>query len=348
MITSFLNIIFLIKFYLISLVIVFFFLSFFWKNIFEFLNFQKYNSIQRIHAGEIPRLGGFFIYFFWWILVLGDLFQNTLLFNILLSSIPFFIVALKEDLYHNTSPAIRLSSMILSCVIFFIINPINFPIINIYFIGELLQIKTFSIIFFIFCTIVLMNGMNLIDGMNGLFAFTALFQLLSLFCLSIFFNDYEFSTLIIIFFTPLIIFLLFNYPFGMIFAGDSGAYLYGFINAIAYIYFFGRYPELLSWLAVLFLFYPCFELLFSYSRKILDNKSPLSADNKHLHTLLNKKLLSKIGNNKFVNAGSTLVLFLFWLLPFIFGVYFSYNIFMIVGFLLFLSVTYCIFYITLK
>jgi len=286
MINNFNEIFILLRYPLIGLFSCLTILTFFWMAIFKALNLKEYNNIQRVHTNEVSRLGGLFIYFFFWIILLFDIFDNDLFLNILVSSLPFIIFAVKEDIFHNTSQLVRLSSMAVSCFIFFFINPYQFPKIDIYYLGDLINYYPISLVFFSFTVLVLMNGHNFIDGINGLFGFTALFQLFSIIILASAHNDLDVVHLCIVFALPLMTYLLFNFPFGKLFAGDTGAYFYGYSNAIICIYFFGKNDGLLSWLAVLIMFYPCLELLFSLIRKLINKSSPFDPDKRHLHTIL--------------------------------------------------------------
>jgi UDP-N-acetylmuramyl pentapeptide phosphotransferase/UDP-N-acetylglucosamine-1-phosphate transferase len=328
-------------FFFITLFILFFLISFFWQSFFTFFNLNQYKSDQRIHHGEVPRLGGFILYIFFWAIWFLKIIQDTIYFNILLSALPFIILSFREDLYQDISPKIRLAAMIISVITFFIINTMNFPIINVPFLQNLFELYPFNIIFYSFSIIVLMNGMNLIDGMNGLFGFTALFQLLSLCFISYTVNDFLVLKITLFFSMSLIIFLFFNFPFGKIFAGDSGAYLYGFIIGIITISLFGRNENLYTWLAVLILFYPCMELLFSYIRKVVSGKSPFDPDRFHLHSVIQKKLSIKFKSVTKSNYLTTTSLFPNWLIPFVFCIFFIDNILLILMSLIFLIIVYC-------
>ena len=286
MIDNFLEILFLIKYPLIGLFFSFATLSFCWSYIFEILKLKSYDNVQRVHKHEIPRLGGLLIYFFFWIIHCLGYVKDDLFFHLLIAAIPFILISLKEDLFHNSAPTNRLLAMILSCLIFFYVNPVVFPVIDIPYVNVIISFYPISILFFTFSILVVMNGMNLIDGMNGLFSFSALFQLVALSYIAFLNHDFECLRLIFLISAALVLFLFFNFPFGRIFAGDLGAYLYGFIISNITIYLFGKYNLSPTWLAVLILFYPCIELLFSFIRKIKLNKSPFDPDNNHLHTLI--------------------------------------------------------------
>jgi len=101
----------------------------------------------------------------------------------------------------------------------------------------------------------------------------------------------------------ILIFLIFNFPLGRIFSGDTGAYFFGFAISTSVIYLFGKYDQLLSWNAVLILIYPSLELLFSFVRKkIFEDKSPFTPDANHLHSIIFRYLSKRFAltNNSLV------------------------------------------------
>lgn len=280
---------------------------------------RKYDGIQRLHEGEVPRLGGFVFILSLIIFYLASSELQNLLFleAILLSSIPIIFIGLKEDLFQNTFVYSRLVCMIFSSLIFFTIYPVNFPSMEIYFIQLINNSIFLQYIFFITCLIVVMNGNNMIDGAHGLMSLANLFQCLSLFYLMYFTNDYSLFIYLSIIIFALLIFLIFNYPFGKIFMGDTGAYFFGFIIANLIIVFFGNHPEITPWYAAIILFYPAFELFFSFLRRALNNKNPLKADVSHLHSLAYFYVKSKFPESKNHNALVTPFLLIILLLPLI-------------------------------
>lgn len=313
MINQTLEILTKIEYPLIGLFILFLILSILWKRLFQILNLEKYHGIQRVHENEVPRLGGLLIYLFLFLIYFVNFDGNNLFFSLLTSVLPIVLVSIKEDFFHNTNPQVRLCVMVTSCLIFFYINPIIFPVIDLPFFGDIVNIFPISIIFFIISSIIVINGMNLIDGMNGLFGFTALIQLSAIAFIALEMNNEIVATISIIFLLPLVIFLLFNFPFGFIFIGDLGAYLYGFVISILTIYIFGNHQELFSWSAVLLLFYPCFEIFYSFIRKTTNGKSPLLPDNKHIHTNLFYFLTDF--RFKHANPLSTIIILIFIAIP---------------------------------
>jgi UDP-N-acetylmuramyl pentapeptide phosphotransferase/UDP-N-acetylglucosamine-1-phosphate transferase len=87
-------------------------------------------------------------------------------------------------------------------------------------------------------------------------------------------------------------FLIWNYPVGLIFLGDGGAYFIGFMLGELALLLVMRNPQVSTWYAVLLLIYPAFETLFSvYRRMFLRGKSPAMPDGIHLHSLIFRRVV---------------------------------------------------------
>jgi UDP-N-acetylmuramyl pentapeptide phosphotransferase/UDP-N-acetylglucosamine-1-phosphate transferase len=87
---------------------------------------------------------------------------------------------------------------------------------------------------------------------------------------------------------------IYNYPRGLIFLGDGGAYLIGFWIASLSIMLTHRHQEISPWFALLINAYPTFETLFTiYRRKIHQGKSPGQPDGIHFHTLIHRRILNR-------------------------------------------------------
>jgi UDP-GlcNAc:undecaprenyl-phosphate GlcNAc-1-phosphate transferase len=89
-------------------------------------------------------------------------------------------------------------------------------------------------------------------------------------------------------------FLLWNYPHGLLFAGDGGAYLWGVVIAIASTQLVQRHPEVSPWFPVLLLIYPIWETLFSIYRKVARGQSPSLADALHFHQLIYRRVVRQV------------------------------------------------------
>jgi len=87
-------------------------------------------------------------------------------------------------------------------------------------------------------------------------------------------------------------FLIWNYPRGLIFLGDGGAYFIGYMIGALSVTMLARHPNVSAWFPLLLCIYPVFETLFSiYRKKFVRGTSPGAPDGVHLHMLVYKRLV---------------------------------------------------------
>jgi UDP-N-acetylmuramyl pentapeptide phosphotransferase/UDP-N-acetylglucosamine-1-phosphate transferase len=86
-------------------------------------------------------------------------------------------------------------------------------------------------------------------------------------------------------------FLVWNFPRGVIFAGDGGAYFLGFVIATLAVLLVHRNSEVSPWFALLALWYPVWETLYSMVRRGARGRSPADPDGMHLHTLVYRRIV---------------------------------------------------------
>jgi UDP-N-acetylmuramyl pentapeptide phosphotransferase/UDP-N-acetylglucosamine-1-phosphate transferase len=136
------------------------------------------------------------------------------------------------------------------------------------------------------------NAVNIIDGFNGLAAVVVITMLISLGYVALQVGD----TFILV--TALMVagatagFLIWNYPVGLIFLGDGGAYFIGFMLGELALLLVMRNPQVSTWYAALLLIYPAFETLFSaYRRIFVRGQSPAIPDGIHLHSLIFRRIV---------------------------------------------------------
>ena len=278
---------------------------------------KSYQDPQRIHLNEVSRLGGLGML----IGVAGlaglseSLATSALAFKFLVAFAPLGVIMLMEDLQIKIRPGVRLAVILLSSYLILTVTKITLPSFNTPYLDTLFATPYLSPLFFMLCIAALINGMNFIDGTNGNMVFTSLSILAVLYGLAALLGDNDVMRLAQLFALPLALFIPFNYPLGKLFAGDLGAYLCGAAVAFMVIYFFGRHPELSAWNAVLVVFYPTMELMYSIARKGLSKKSPFLPDRGHLHIKL--FIIFNRGSNRprLSNNLVTLMLSVFWLWP---------------------------------
>jgi UDP-N-acetylmuramyl pentapeptide phosphotransferase/UDP-N-acetylglucosamine-1-phosphate transferase len=294
-------------------------IAYFWqKKLYVKFGFKKYQAIQRIHLGEIPRLGGlvFIISLFGYVFFCSPSESILLIKQILSCLVPILVIGLKEDLFYNADPFTRLAALFF--VGWFFMANFMGPLPNLNevpFVRKLFLFQGGATLFFILSMAAIANGMNLIDGVNGLCAAAVFTILAALLFLSYKTADNIMLSLIFSLILLLIPFILFNYPFGRIFLGDLGSYSLGLIVSMFTIILFGRHPEISPWAAVLILIYPLAELIFSMLRRVIKGDSLYSADNAHIHIKLFHFFRSQQAYKKIANALITPVLTGLWIYP---------------------------------
>ena len=301
------NWIIFLLFFLVSLIGNFLIMKYGYK-----ISYVKGAQKQDIHQGHISRLGGlifiilFFIYTFNnQIISLDFLFISSLVLT----------PALMEDFGFNIKPTIRLIIILIGCLLL-VLNFNSLPTFDLIFLNIVFNNFNFQVIFYTLALATVINGQNIIDGTNGLSASTGIIIFICIGYLGLQINNPEIFQMAIFMIILLISFLLFNYPFGKIFLGDAGSYFIGLLGGYLIIEIFGSNPQLPTWSAVIILFYPTLEVVFSYFRKIYNHESPFLPDNKHLHLKI-FYLLSK-GNTEPVRLYNALVapfLSIIWLSP---------------------------------
>ena len=266
------------------------------KHLHEHLSADSdFSGPQKFHAVAVPRIGG--------ISIAAGLFSAIFIkaldlglanpeITILLCAIPTFAIGLTEDLTKKISVRQRLLFTAISavCVIYLLgieVNSLGIPVIDFLF-----AIPFFGIVFTIIAITGLANAYNIIDGFNGLSSMVGIITLLAITYLSYLLGDTTIIFLSLVMDGAILGFFIWNYPQGLIFLGDGGAYLIGFWIAVLSIWLCARHPEVSPWFALLINGYPIMETLFTiYRRKIHQNKSPGAPDGIHFHTLIYRRIL---------------------------------------------------------
>ena len=278
----------------------------------------NFSKPQAFHETPVSRSGGiaailsllvfFYIYY---------LLYSEILYNYIFISLSTFLIGFLDDLRLHIKPKNRLILMILSLFILIYFLPINLFHVDIPILSYLLENKLFSSIFVLICFLFIINGANLIDGFNGLLTFNLIIINFILTFLNISNGNFEFSLILIAQIIILLVFLLFNFPRAKIFMGDSGAYLFGSLAALNTVITNNLIASISSLFFCSLLFYPFFEVFFSFFRKIYQRKSPLYPDKEHLHMLSYALIASKYGKSRanFLNSVIINIIYLILVLP---------------------------------
>lgn len=259
-------------------------------------------------------------------------------------SIIIFLIGYFSDLKIVNSPSVRFIYQIIFVLLFVIFGDVYVSYTNLEFLDFFLSNRLFSLIFTLACLLILINGNNFIDGLNSLVLVYNLFVIGSLSILVIYFNlsfDLEILYNLIIILIVILIFNIFNKNF----IGDSGAYVISFIVGTIIISFYNLNINMMSALyAVVILWYPATEILFSIIRKLFSKKNPLNPDNFHFHQLVYEFVNNKFKKSRlFSNITSAILINFYNFLIFIISLFFFNK----TNILLLIIVTNILFYITI-
>ena len=316
------NIIFSLLLLLFSFFINKYFLSFLVKKKSTLLIDDQFTKPQAFHEYSTYRLGGT-MFFLSLILVFLYLFfvKNIFYLELISFCTLFFLLGLIDDLKINLAPKFRLIIMIIFLLTLVSLNEFYLESITVGYLNNLMKIDIFALFFVCLCFLFIINGANLIDGFNGLLGIHALIIFVILFLIN-FFNDHNVQYILFYVILITLIFIVYNFPKAKIFLGDSGAYLLGALIAISTINTNNLDPSISSFFFCILLFYLFFEVFFSFIRKIvIEKKSPLFPDKKHLHMLLYKILLKKNNSKSKSNYHVSIIInsiYLIMIIPAIF------------------------------
>ncbi|QEL57715.1 MraY family glycosyltransferase [Chromobacterium paludis] len=252
-------------------------------------------GVQKFHAKPVPRVGGLPLMAG---LVIGScvvfyLIRSWLPILLIIASVPAFGVGLLEDLTKKIGPGPRLFATFLAAVLAYFL--VNAELVRLDIPGVDILLKQFWVLALLL-TIVAVGGVahavNIIDGYNGLSGVVAIFIFLAMAYVSFKVQDQVLMGICFAMIGAIAGFLFWNFPRGMIFAGDGGAYLVGFMMAEVAVLLVGRHSEVSPWFPLLCVIYPVFETLYSiYRKKFLRGMSPGMPDGLHLHMLVYKRLV---------------------------------------------------------
>ncbi|MEN9659367.1 MAG: hypothetical protein RL571_2832 [Pseudomonadota bacterium] len=251
---------------------------------------------QKFHPYSVPRIGGISIFVGMLAIAITGFIkeaqwqeQFTML---LVVSSPSFLGGVIEDFTKKVGVLVRLSLTLLSPFLgYFLLNAcvgrLDLPYLDL-----LMQVSIVSLFFTMFAVAGVANAFNIIDGFNGLSTVISMMIFSGLGYVSFLMGDWLLVVVCMSMIGSCLGFLIWNYPRGLIFLGDGGAYFIGFMVAEVSVMLMARHPSVPVWFPLLLCIYPVFETLFTiYRRKLIKGVSPSLPDGIHLHTLIYKRVV---------------------------------------------------------
>ena len=258
---------------------------------------------QRFHMGDVPRLGGAAmlagVAAAWVLAVIqvyagdaGSLRTGPWVLIWLLALLPAALGGIAEDITQRLSVRYRLLLTGLSGVLAVGLLHMAVPRLGVVAIDAwLTTVPWLGMALAMFAIAGLPHAFNIIDGYNGLAGMVALIVCLALAHVALQVGDRALAALLVSTAAATGGFLVWNYPRGMLFAGDGGAYVWGVVIAMASISLVQRNTDVSPWFPMLLLIYPVWETIFSIYRKAVRGVSPGVADALHFHQLIYRRIV---------------------------------------------------------
>lgn len=260
-------------------------------------------GIQKFHTMPTPRIGGVALLagaLATWLALPGYTQQGQetreLLGLVLLGGMPAFVAGLLEDITKKVSVKARLLATALSGLAFALLSGYWISGVNLPGVDYLLAWAPIGLLFTAFAISGIANSVNIIDGFNGLASGVVVLMLLTLAAIAWRVDDFVVLNIALCGVAVVLGFMLLNFPKGLIFLGDAGAYCLGYLVAALAVALTIRNPGAVSpWAMLLVCGYPIIETLFSVYRRLSRKcrRNPGTPDASHLHSLVYRRVVSR-------------------------------------------------------
>lgn len=256
-------------------------------------------GVQKLHSKPTPRVGGMAVFLGVFSSIGLVAVQNadlkTNLGLLLLAALPAFLGGLVEDLTKKVTPLVRLVLAFMSSALAFFLLDARLDRVDIWGLDWLLAQ---SLLFSFLLTMVAVGGVshavNIIDGFNGLMSGYAVLAFSAFAAIAWWLDDHFLFLVSMASAGGILGFLYFNFPKGLIFMGDGGAYLIGFMLAEVAVMMIVRHGVVSAWFVLAVLALPVFETVFSIYRRAFVQKTKIGMpDALHLHTLIYRRITKR-------------------------------------------------------
>lgn len=260
-------------------------------------------GVQKFHTTPVPRIGGVPVMmgFLATIIVASIKWNDSNAWLLLVAALPAFFMGVLEDITKKVGPMPRLLATFVAAGLGFLLLKAGLVRLGVPGLDYLLgNYWVLSLILTVIAVGGIAHALNIIDGYNGLASMVAVFIFLSLGYVAYKVGDSLLCGLSLGLAAAVFGFFTLNYPKGLIFFGDGGAYLVGFLVAEISVLLVGSHTKVSPWFPLLLVIYPVMETLFSiYRKKFVRKMSPGLPDGLHLHMLVYKRLVRwMIGSNE--------------------------------------------------
>ena len=290
---------------------------------------------RKQHEGCIPLIGGLAIY-------CGFIAGISLFYtapwlkfpSLVFGGLMLVLVGMLDDLL-ELRKRVRIPAQVVAALLMAVIGGKVLQDLGWLIFGDLLSLSVLAIPFTIFCTVGVVNAVNMADGLDGLAGGLVLVAFGSLAYLAYDSGSTRDLDVLLLLMACIVGFLIFNArsPWckkAKVFMGDAGSMFLGFALARFLIDFSQGDQRIMHPVIALWIFaVPLMDTVAVMLRRIMAGHSPFSADRKHLHHLLLSKGLS-VGQTVLLIWGLAAVLALIGIVCHSYGIS---DMAMLVGFL---------------
>ncbi|XZG70807.1 MraY family glycosyltransferase [Chitinibacteraceae bacterium HSL-7] len=257
---------------------------------------SDFSGKQKFHAVAVPRIGGVAVMagilaVAAWYSYKGII-EERAFWLLILVSLPAFLGGLIEDLTKYVSPLARLLATMAAAMAGFWLLDASINRLDVPLLEPMLQFWPVALLFTAVAVAGVANAVNIIDGYNGLAAMVSVMIFAAFGYVGWQLQDPLIWRTSFAMMGAILGFFVWNFPRGLVFLGDGGAYLIGFMVGEMAVLLVARHSEVSPWFPLLVVIYPVFETLFSiYRKKFVRGMSPGVPDGVHLHMLVYKRLV---------------------------------------------------------
>jgi UDP-N-acetylmuramyl pentapeptide phosphotransferase/UDP-N-acetylglucosamine-1-phosphate transferase len=257
---------------------------------------NNFSGVQKVHLHAVARIGGLPIFLAVAISAGISVWREPslgywLLALLVCSSIAF-AGGIVEDYTGKVRPSRRLVLTMVAALLGYLVLDAKIARLDMPFMSWTLLSPWIVLPLTVLAVAGIANAVNIIDGFNGLASVVTICMLISLAYVAWQVGDMFVLVSALTVAGATAGFLVWNYPVGLIFLGDGGAYFIGFMLGELAMLLVMRNPSVSTWYAALLLIYPAFETIFSaYRRMFVRGKSPAMPDGIHLHSLIFRRIV---------------------------------------------------------
>lgn len=209
-----------------------------------------------------------------------------------LASLPVVLLGLADDLTKKVTPRARLLGAAAAASLAIALLGSTILRTDVPLLDSLLGIAPLSVLLTLLMVCGFTNAMNIVDGLNGLAGGLVVLMLTATGVVAAQLGDTMIVQLCLVLGLAVCGFLVVNFPRGLMFLGDGGAYFIGFLLAQVWILLLNRNPSVTPWFVMAVAFLPTMETIFSIYRRRLHrarNKGAMAPDRLHLHSLVYRR-----------------------------------------------------------